>query len=57
MLDHGDELLAVWGGIDFVNAADVRMVQSGRRLSFEDESLSRVVVAGQFLRQDLERHL
>jgi hypothetical protein len=36
---HCNEELAVQGFVNLVNRTDVRVVQSGRRLSFQDESL------------------
>ncbi len=50
---HGDErLLATLA--DVVNRADVRMVEGGGRTSFTSETLQRLRVSGDVVRQELE---
>ena len=51
---HGDEAAAVVLA-DFVDRADVRMVQRGRSARLAQESLQRLFVAGDLFRQELQR--
>src|SRR2546425_7600447 len=52
---HYNEALA-FSFPDFVNCANVRMIQTGRGLSFLDETLSRIFVAEEVLLQEFDRY-
>ena len=52
---HGDEALAFMLA-DFIDGANVRMIQSGSRASFAAEPLERKRIAGQIIRKKFERN-
>ena len=56
VVGHGDEQPAVLGLVDFVDGADVRMIESRSRLGFDDEALFSLRVVAELGRQELERH-
>ena len=51
---HGDEV-AAFVAADFVDRADIRMIQSGGRARFALKSLERVRIARGFFRQEFQR--
>ena len=54
---HDDEELAIVGGLDAVNGADVRMVGGRRGLRLADEALLGGLVVTPLRRQELERNV
>ncbi len=54
VIGHGDEQLAILGLVDFVDGADVRMVERGGGFGLVDEPLLLVLLGGKVMGQKLE---